>query len=423
MKKLIIIILVIICFAACEFPSSDTLPTKQKNISGSEIDWDNFLDNFEVHKVYFTSIYSYPDYGADGSYFMADGWVYVQDGFLTRMRPDGSKKKILPAEVNKFRLHSATYHDGWIYFIGDRYLYLDKAPPPGTNEHLLRMRPDGTGLQECVKDVFKFKIHGDWIIYQSGYSLYTVKIGKWKKTYDLYTNNGGTPETWNILNGETWIIRDNYIFYSISETFNGPGQYSTKMYRMDLDGTNKILLIEDPSIIYAPRFMYDGFLYFSGYQSGVRDILYRMDPDGANIITIIKPEIRTPDRSQFWTIRGIRENWLYYENSQIDIPYELIKTTRKVRLDGTDDREVDMSIFGGINENEHVDIWLLNGDFVIWQTNSWVTAGGKSTTKRRMFIAPANRMEDAIEIFDDNGWEIPMSYYIWNGNIYIFVKP
>jgi Tol biopolymer transport system component len=220
-------------------------------------------------------------------------------------------------------------------------------------------------------------------------------------------NNKGTPETWNM---ETWIIQDNYIFYSIQETFNGPGQYSTKMYRMDLDGTNKILLIEDSSIQHGPRFIYDGFLYFSGYQSGVRDILYRMDPDGANIITIIKPEIRTPDRSQFCVVWGIRENWLYYKNSQINIPYELTKTTRKVRPDGTDDREVDMSIFG--EDSENVDIWL-RGNSVVWQKIN--------STGHHLFITPVTRIEDAIEIFDGEGRETPMSYYIWNGNIYIFV--
>jgi hypothetical protein len=292
-------------------------------------------------------------------------------------------------------------------------MYLDALPPPGTNEHLLRMRPDGFGLQECVKDVFNFEIYGDWIFYQSGYSLYTVKIGEWNKPYVLYTNNGGTPETWNM---RTWIIHDNYIFYSIDETHGGEGQYNTKIYRMDLNGKNNILLMEDPSIVYDPRFVSDGFLYFSSYQFGVGDIIYRMDLDGANIITIIKPE-------HYVLLRALkfRENWLYYEYSWRDDskPYgeNLNESIRKVRPDGTDDQKADWSIFGGDGEN--VEIWL-NGDFVMWQITSWVTAG--KVTRQRLFIAPVTRIEDAVEIFDGGGWESPMGYYIWNGNIYILVK-
>jgi hypothetical protein len=409
MKKLIITILVIIGFTACKFPS----PSETSSVVESpKTDW----VDFEVHKVYSTSIYSYPVYGAEGRYFMVDGWVYVQDTLLARMRPDGSEKELLPAEVNNFCLYSATYHDGWIYFIDERYMYLDTAPPPGTNEHLLRMRPDGTGLQECVKDVYRFEISGDWIFYQSGYSLYTVKIGEWNNPYVLYTNNGGTPETWNM---GTWIIHDDYIFYSISETLGGDGQYNTKMYRMNWDGTNEILLMEDTSIVYDPRFVYDGFLYFSSYQpyqSGLGgDIIYRMDFDGKNIITIIQP-----DHYVLLRELKLRENWLYYGYSWRDDskPYgeNLNKSIRKVRPDGKDDREVDWHI---LDREENVDIWL-DGDFVMWRTTSWADAG--KVTRQRFFIAPVTRIEDAVEIFDGEGWESPMSYYIWNGNIYIFVK-
>jgi len=414
MKKLIIALLIVFGFSACTFsPQGETMPvvdnTTVKEITNPDIEW----DNFDVHLVYLSLYYSSMVYGADGSWFMADDWVYVKDPLLMRMRPDGTEKEILPDNVNQFGLYDAVYHDGWIYFIGERYMYLDTLPPPGTNEHLLRMRPDGSNLQGCANDVSVFTIHKDWIVYQSGYSLYTVKIGKWDNPYALYQSSEETQATWLLRN---WIVSDNYIFYSINESRGGDGQYNTKMYRMDLNGANKILLMENTSIVYDPRFIYDGYLYFSSYQSGIGDIIYRMNIDGTNIITIIKPDHYVLLRSLLF-----RDDWLYYEYSWRDsskiYSESLNESIRKVRPDGTDDREANWSLFGGVNEN--VQVWL-EGNFVLWQTTSWVTSG--KVTRQRLYIAPANRTEDAVEIFDGGGWESPMGYYIWNGNIYIFVK-
>ena len=396
MKKmnLLFISIFTFIFIACDFSS---LP-----------DW----NNFDVHLVHLTSINSGMVYGADGNIFSANGWVYIRDPQLTRMRPDGSERELLPADVNQFWLFNATYHDGWIYFIDDRYMYFGTMPPPGANEHLLRMRPDGTDLQECLKDVFRFEIHGEWIFYQSGYTLCAVKIGEWDNQYILYKNNR-EQNTWYI---RTWIIHDNYIFYSISEARGGVGQYNSKMYRMNLNGSNNILLMENTSIVYDPRFVYNGYLYFSSFQFTVGDIIYRMNLDGTNIITIIKPDHYVLLRSL-----EIRENWLYYMYSWRDRsrPFgeNLHESIRKVRLDGTNDIETSWSVFGG--DSESVQIWL-NGDFVIWQITSWVTTG--RVTRQFLYIAPINRIEEAIEIFDGKGWESPMGYYIWNGNIYIFIK-
>ncbi|MDR0290345.1 MAG: hypothetical protein LBI06_05355 [Treponema sp.] len=63
-------------------------------------------------------------------------------------------------------------------------------------------------------------------------------------------------------------------------------------------------------------------------------------------------------------------------------------------------------------------MWL-DGDFAMWRITSWVTDG--KITRQHLFIAPVNRINDAVEIFDGKGRESPMSYYMWNGNIYIFV--
>jgi len=144
--------------------------------------------------------------------------------------------------------------------------------------------------------------------------------------------------------------------------------------------------------------------------------LFTMNLDGTNIITIIKPDHYVLLRSL-----EIRGNWLYYMYSWRDRsrPFgeNLHESIRKVRLDGTDDKETRWSVFGG--DSESVQIWL-NGDFVIWQITSWVTTG--RVTRQFLYIAPINRIEEAIEIFDGKGWESHMGYYIWNGNIYIFIK-
>jgi len=380
-----------------------------KKIIEHEIDW----GNFKVHSIYLSSIYSTIVYGSDGNPFIADGWIYVKDTLLTRMRPDGTEKELLPADVNKFGLYNAVYHNGWIYFIDEKYMYLDVMPPPGTNEHLLRMRPDGTNLQECVRDVFGFEIHGEWVFFQSGYTLSAVKIEEWANSYLLYKSNDEKQDTWLL---RTWVIHNKYIFYSINETLGGAGQYNSKMYRMNLNGTNNILLMKNSSIVYDPRFINDGYLYFSSYQSDVGDIIYRMDLDGTNIKTIIKPNHYILLRRLF-----IRENWLYYEYSWRDNskPYSqsLNESIRKVRLDGTDDMKTSWSVFGGTSEN--VTIWP-KGNIVIWQITSWVTSG--KVTRQYLYIAPMNKTEDAVQIFDGLGWESLMSHYIWNGNVYILIK-
>jgi len=379
-----------------------------------QLDW----DNFDVHKIYLSTIYIYTVYGADGSFFMVDDWIYVIAPQLIRMKPDGSEREELPEEVSKYWLYEATYYDGWIYFISNRYMYIDTLPPPGTNEHLLRMRPDGTDLQECIKDVFYFEIHNDWIFYQSGWSLYTVKIDGWDKPIVIHKNSEKkegiyTQATWLI---RRWFVYDQYIFYSISETYGGAGQYNTKMFRVDLNGTNKILLIEstvftyDPrfdwenTTVFDPRFIYEGYLYFSSYDFGVGNKLFRMDLDGENIITIIEPS-----HYVLLSTLEIRDGWLYYIYSwnQGTTPQ---RSTRKVRPDGTDDQLANSFVFGGNNSG---------GDYVMWLT--WDDASEGKVTRNRLHIAPTDGSKGSVVLFDGGGWESVVSYYIWQGNIYIYV--
>ena len=102
-------------------------------------------------------------------------------------------------------MYEATYSDGWIYFIDERYDYFDTTPPPGTNENLFRMRPDGTELQECVKDVAYFRVVDDWIIYQSGWSLKAVKIDEWNNKITV-----SSAVSWNI---RSWIIYETIFIF------------------------------------------------------------------------------------------------------------------------------------------------------------------------------------------------------------------
>jgi len=375
------------------------------NTGGYQLSEENLKwGKFDVRFIELSSIYSYMVYDANGEFFMADGYIYFIDPYLSRMRPDGSDRQVLPDEVKNFWLYEATYSDGWIYFIDNRYDYIDTVPPPGTNENLFRMRSDGTELEECAKNVAYFKIVDDWIIYQSGWSLMAVKIDEWDNRVTI-----SSAVSWNI---SSWIIHENHIYFSTQKTFGGAGQYNSKMYRADLSGDNTVLLEDDVGTPFTPLFVHDGYLYYKAYNLNNGNIIYRMDLDGENINAVINPERYVLlDKMRFI------DGWLHYVYSWIDKDnsYQTVSTIRKVLPEGTEDQEV----------SDWAD-WFTGkrfGEVAVWITYEWLPLNSPTkVTVQRIFAAGANNPQDSTLLYNGEGWVSCQHFYAWNGNLYIIIN-
>lgn len=401
-KKIIAIAIILILFtgifSACTKPV--IYNTDGYQLFEEKLKW----DNFDVHFIEMSSIYSYMVYDANGEFFMADGYIYFIDPYLSRMRPDGIDRQTLPEEVKNFWLYEATYSDGWIYFIDNRYGYFDTMPPPGTNENLLRMRPDGTELQECVEDVAYFKIADGWVVYQSGYKLLAAKIDEWENRITV-----SSAVSWNI---RSWIIHENYIYFSTQKTYGGAGQYNSRMYRCDLNGTNTVLLEDDTGTPFTPLFVYDGYLYYRAYNLNNGNIIYRMDLGEKNINAVINPE-------RYVLIDKMRliDGWLYYVYSWIDKAnsYQTVSTVRKVRPDGKEDQEV----------SSWAD-WFTGktfGDVTVWITyESLPLSSPTKVTVQRIFVASTDNPQNSTLLYNGEGWISCQHFYAWNGNLYIIIK-
>ena len=390
---IIVVLLIIIgTFSACAKP--DIYNSGGSQLSEETLEW----GKFDVNYIEMTSIYSYMVYDANGDFFMADGYIYFIDPYLSRMKPDGADRQALPDEVKNFWLYDATYSDGWIYFIDERYGYFDTVPPPGTNENLFRMRPDGTDLQECVKDVYCFRIVDGWIVYQSGYKLFAAKIDDWGNKLSVFS------EAWNI---RAWIVHENYIFLSTQKTQGGSGQYNSKMYRCDLNGGNAVLLENDAGTPFTPLFVYDGYLYYRAYNDNNGNIIYRMGLDGKNINAVINPQ-------RYVLLDNMRfiDDWLYYVYSWIDKDnsYQTVSTVRKVCPDGTGDQEVsaETNWFTGKTFGE-VTVWIVYSSPII-QTGMAMT---------RQMIFAGDSLNNEVMLFDGQGLINCQKFYAWNGNLYI----
>lgn len=354
---------------------------------------------FDVRYIEMESIYGGMVYGANGDYFMADGYLFFRDPYLSRMRPNGAERTVLSEQVKNFPLYEATYDDGWIYFIDNRWNYYDSIPPPGTNENLFRMRSDGTELQQCVKDVASFKIVDEWIIYQSGYKLFAAKIDDWDNQITVFS-----ALSWKI---RSWIVFENYIYFST----RGSGQYESKMYRCDLNGANTVLFEDDTGTPFTPLFVHEGYLYYKAYRNGDGDIVKRMDLSGENKQIVINPEHNVLlDKMRFI------DGWLHYVCSWTSrTPYQTFSSIRKVAPDGTRDQEV----------SEETD-WFLGKIF--GDVNVWVSYGDSQpgiptkVTVQRIFAARAGHLNTSTLLYNGEGWVTCQQFYAWNGDLYIIRK-
>ncbi|MDD4316666.1 MAG: DUF5050 domain-containing protein, partial [Clostridia bacterium] len=358
------------------------------------------MGNFNVRYIEMESINGDMVYGANDDYFMADGYIFYRDPYLSRMRPDGVERTVLPEEVKNFPLYEATYNDGFIYFIDNRAIYFDAILPPGTNENLLRMRSDGTELQHCIKDVASFKIVDEWIVYQSGYELFAAKIDDWDNQITL-----SSEISWNI---RSWIIYENYIYFSTKKTNGGEGQYNSKMYRSDLNGTNTVLLEDDASTPFTPLFVYDSYLYYKAYSNGNGDIIKRMSLSGENKQIVIDPQ-------HYVLLDNMRfiDGWLYYLYSwrSKTSPYQTFSSIRKVAPDGTQDQE-----FSAETD------WFSGkpfGEVTVWVTYDGLPASSSAkVTVQQIFSASIRDLNHPKLLYNGEGWVSCQHFYAWNGDLY-----
>lgn len=144
-----------------------------------------------------------------GEMTVADGWIYYKaQESLYKMTTAGAQITKL---IDNVSLHKVK--DGWLY-------YGEKAEKDGFKS-LYRMKSDGTQQTKLADGAFA-AIDGDWLYYTKGDGLYRANLD-------------GTDIT-KMNDVKMWG------FYAVSGDYVYYGEYSGAAYRINLDGSNKVLI-------------------------------------------------------------------------------------------------------------------------------------------------------------------------------------
>ena len=350
-------------------------------------------------------------YGYFSSYFTEyhRGWAYVigpdmNDKSVTfRMRPDGSDKHIV---LDSMGFSGGVYHDGWYYY-ADQWVTIGWDAPPPSRLH--RMRLDGSEKMtyENTGSVDSVAFSGEWIYYLSGNDLYRINV-----------NGGGRIK---IADGcSRFIISAGYVFTTLGGYTGGDAQYDTKIARYNLDGTGKLLLIENESIALSPVFTDGGFLYYHLFfgDSNKGGQLHRMKFDGTDIQTIVEHPSRPG--AEYYTLNNfnLKDGFIFYHFYQIDRSmggtysnWNFISQLYKIRTDGTDHMKL---------QDDVSQYYNIIGDSIFFTTALGASAGDRYGTVN------LNRLSingDSHKIvYSNRGSEFFSGYFIDNNKLYVVVR-
>lgn len=259
------------------------------------------------------SIEASPVYGIN----VSDGKLYksceTENGVVV--------EKLLDEKVSE-----AKTSGDWIYYV--------TSSKPLTNE-IWKIKKDGTGKSFIAGSfpIEKINIEGDWI-YFINYKDHDNKLYRVK-------NDGNELSLLSDDKVESYQIYNKSICYSEPYFMN----FNCGVYKMDLDGANKVKLAEGYTII--EKYMADGWIYFLKYGPLYNEgDIFKIKYDGSKMIKVLDSSKEDTSHIMMDYLLG---DWIYYETIT-----DTKKIIHKVKIDGSKSIRVDEKNFvlgGGITSN------------------------------------------------------------------------
>ncbi len=319
------------------------------------------------------------------------GTAVVPDSLVKKVvYPDDNEVTNLPLSVSKVR------QGDWVYY--------SNAPNFDGGTTLSKCKTDGTSIvklsDKCASNI---TIMGDWIYFTAidpkeplptgPYYIYThlykikvdgtseTKIGDdhctWFKIVNdkIYSSSGTSFITMDMDGGNAinvpvnGLITSPHIINNYFYYLEEPLGKESKMYKMKIDGTDKVQVSsEEPNSISELK-IYNNWLYYTSYSYDGKYHLKKMKLDGTektSLVDINGDHLPNsfdiyddwiyyigPNRNNLYKIRidgsgntklldvpgagvSVSNGWIYY-NIVVDSD-EFIAAPRKIRIDGTDNR-------------------------------------------------------------------------------------
>ena len=260
--------------------------------------------------------------------FMAhhEGWIYTLENGLYRMQLDGTGKH----KIGNRPFSNSVYHNDWLYFMDEAGAIRIGWTTTIYAGSIYRMRLDGSEYMKytATDNVVNFILKDNWIYYQSinnnwdDRSLYRINID-------------GSDKHLIAENSREYIISDDYIFIK-----HEIKQFDTKIIRYNLDGTGKIIIVEDDTVILTPLFTDNDNIYFMvwfdslGLGGFKGPQIHRVLFDGTEKNIIINNH-----ENYSIGISNFKDGFIYFVFSQAarwDNDWVGFSTINKIRADGTD---------------------------------------------------------------------------------------
>lgn len=231
---------------------------------------------YNLHRQYLKEV-DYPEYlnvvgnwiYYIGSYWDVDNKIHAD---ITRMCVDGTKKQVLFPDILADRL---VIEGDKLYFVND-----------SDNRSIYTAKTDGTGLRKLTTDPVNKGVNN--LVVHNGYVYFSDASG-----YLFRTDADGS----NIFSygQKVWSIsaEGNYIYYVDFYTGN------SKLVRMNIDGTNREILVDESVAEYN---ISDKYIYF--LKSMENYALYRANMDGSGQTLI-------DNTDTIWNLNSV-EDWVTY---------------------------------------------------------------------------------------------------------------
>lgn len=233
-------------------------------------------------------------------------WIYFGSAYtheLIKVKEDGSNKTVLSNNFN----HSIHIIEDWVYYAGNYGIY--KINKNGTNETLVS------------------NVIADWMIIADNWIYYLERNGdgaihKMRLDGSEEINLGGeSVHNFNMI--------DNEIYYV---TFDDPNNYygANTIYKMDLDGNNKIAIKSESGFIVRMSCDDGQWIYYTVATEDESRKLVKVRLDGSGY-TVIDGAITSYGNPWF----NMTGDWLYYFVGNAQQPKLF-----KIKKDGTQKTEI-----------------------------------------------------------------------------------
>ncbi|MDP4094181.1 MAG: DUF5050 domain-containing protein [Bacillota bacterium] len=251
---------------------------------------------------------SYPILIDDWIYF--SGWNSSINGNLYKIKTDGTQQSL----VLNASVRCLNYEDGWIYYI-DCGSSIDTDLRGTIN----KIKIDGTGKTKISDD------KANELIVSNGWVYYTSPTGPNNVALFRMKADGTNKEMLNDQYTNQLNVTTNYIFCCTGLNIG------TGLVRMDLDGSNKKVIVKDSNVYNAFYInANENWIYFVDNGNSTKNQLCKIKPDGTGLT-----KVKGVTNLNSYFIIG---DWVYYFSSADRYPPFYL---HRVKMDGTQEIKLD----------------------------------------------------------------------------------